>query len=111
MILRRGRHMPGLIDGLLDVSRIRRGTLPTSKLPVQVEEAVDEAVEAVRSLIDAHGHELTMALPSEPLWLEADPVRMEQILVNLAPKAVATAGGTLPDPSRSRDITLVAFHP
>jgi PAS domain S-box-containing protein len=87
MILRQGRHMTRLIDDMLDVSRIRRGTLPTSKVPVRVEEAVDQAVEAVRSLIDARGHELTVAIPSEPLWLEADPERLAQILVNLLTNA------------------------
>jgi signal transduction histidine kinase/CheY-like chemotaxis protein len=87
MILRQGRHMTRLIDDLLDVSRIRRGTLSISKVPVAVEEAVDRAVEAVRSLIDARGHKLTVAIPSEPLWLEADPERLEQILVNLLTNA------------------------
>jgi CheY-like chemotaxis protein/nitrogen-specific signal transduction histidine kinase len=87
VILRQGRHMTRLIDDLLDVSRIRRGTLPLSKVPVEVEKAVDQAVEAVRPLIDARGHELTVSLPDGPLWLEADPVRLQQILVNLLTNA------------------------
>ncbi len=87
MILRQGRHMTRLIDDLLDVSRIRRGTLPISKVPVEVGKAVDQAVEAVRPLIVARRHELTVSLPPEPLWLEADPVRLEQVLVNLLTNA------------------------
>jgi CheY-like chemotaxis protein len=52
-----------------------------------VGKAVDQAVEAVRPLIDARGHELTVSLPAGPLWLEADPVRLEQILANLLTNA------------------------
>ena len=54
---------------------------------MEVGKAVDQAVEAVRPLIDARGHELTVSLPAEPLWLEADPVRLEQILANLLTNA------------------------
>ena len=44
---------------------------------------VERAVEAVRHLIDERGHELTVSLPPQPIWLHADAARLEQIVVNL----------------------------
>jgi Signal transduction histidine kinase len=44
---------------------------------------VARAVETARPAIDAHRHELTIALPAEPVRLEADPVRLAQVLANL----------------------------
>ena len=61
---------------------MRRGTLPIDKVPMRVGDAVEQAVEAVRPLVDSRGHDLTVSLPTEPLWVEADPVRLEQVVVN-----------------------------
>ena len=87
VILRQGRQMTRLVDDLLDASRIRRGDIPLRKVPVEVATEVARAVEAARPLIDARGHELTVSLPPEPLWLEADPVRLVQVLGNLLTNA------------------------
>ena len=48
---------------------------------------VERAVEAVRHLIDQRGHELTVSLPPQPIWLHADAARLEQIVVNLLTNA------------------------
>ncbi len=72
-----------LVDDLLDVSRISRGKIQLRKEPVDLAVVVRRAVEVTRPLIEAQEHELSLSLPTEPLALEADPVRLEQILVNL----------------------------
>jgi PAS domain S-box-containing protein len=80
---RQVQHMAQLIDDLLDVSRISRGRIELRKQVVDVAAVAGRAVEAVRPLLDERGHRLRVALPPGPLWLEADPVRLEQILTNL----------------------------
>src|SRR5262249_42402640 len=44
---------------------------------------VAQAVESVRPLIEARKHELSVSLPAEAVWLDADPIRLEQVLANL----------------------------
>jgi PAS domain S-box-containing protein len=76
-------HMARLLDDLLDVARVSRGRIELRKEPLEAAAVVHLAVEAVRPLIEARRHELTVSLPAEPVWLEADPTRLEQILNNL----------------------------
>lgn len=83
MMERQVTHMVRLVDDLLEVSRITRGTIELRKQPVEIAGAVKGAVETTKSLIESAGHELHVALPSEPLWLSADPVRLAQIFANL----------------------------
>ena len=44
---------------------------------------MEHAVETARPLIDRRRHDLTVSLPAEPIWLHADPARLEQVVVNL----------------------------
>jgi CheY-like chemotaxis protein len=76
-------HMARLLDDLLDVSRITRDKLELRRQPVELASAVAAAVEASRPLIEAGGHTLTVELPSEGVWLDADPVRLAQVFSNL----------------------------
>ena len=75
--------MVRLVDDLLEVSRITRGTISLRKEGVEVAAVVRRAVEASRALIEAAGHRLLIEVPSEPLLLEADPVRLDQVIANL----------------------------
>ena len=72
-----------LVDDLLDVSRIMRGKVELRKERLELTAVVARAVETARPLIDAQGHELSVNLPAEPVWLEADAVRLAQVLANL----------------------------
>jgi PAS domain S-box-containing protein len=72
-----------LVDDLLDVSRITRGKVELRKEAVDVAVAVARAVETVRPFLDERRHRLEVAAPAEPLWVEADPARLEQVLANL----------------------------
>jgi PAS domain S-box-containing protein len=83
MMERQVHHMTRMVDDLLDVSRITRGKIELRKEVVELASIVDRTVEASRPLIEDRQQELTVDLPPEPLRLEADPTRLEQILANL----------------------------
>ncbi|MGH9322388.1 MAG: hybrid sensor histidine kinase/response regulator, partial [Vicinamibacteria bacterium] len=83
MIERQVAHMVRLIDDLLDVSRISSGKIGLHKETVVLAHVVNGAVEANRSLIDASGIELALALPASPVYLNADATRLTQVLSNL----------------------------
>jgi len=87
MAERQVRHMGRLLDDLLDVSRVSRGRIELRKEFVDVVPVVASTVEAIRPLMEERRHELTVSVPSEPLWLEADPHRLEQVLTNLLTNA------------------------
>jgi PAS domain S-box-containing protein len=87
VIERQVRQMTRLVDDLLDVSRITRGKIALRKERVDLAAVVGNAVEAVRPLVDEAGHRLTVALPAEPILLEADPLRLSQVLLNLLSNA------------------------
>ena len=83
MIDRQVQHLVRLVDDLLDVSRITRGKIRLQTEAVDLAAVVERAVETSRPLIDARGHELTVALPPEPVRVRGDPVRLAQVLANL----------------------------
>ena len=90
-------HVTRLVDDLLDVSRIMRGKVELRREPVELSVLVQRSVQAVQSLIDSHDQQLTVSLPDQPVWLQADPVRMVQVLVNLLTNAAkyTDAGGRI----------------
>ena len=83
IIERQVGQMVRLVDDLLDVSRITKGKLRLSKERVELRVVVNRAAEDVRTLIDARKHDFSISLPVEPIWVDADPFRLEQIVVNL----------------------------
>jgi PAS domain S-box-containing protein len=87
IIDRQARHLARLVDDLLDVSRIREGKILLRKERVDLHTLVNAAVETVRPLLDSRRHELTVSLPVESVWLEADPARLTQVLGNLLTNA------------------------
>ena len=76
-------HMARLLDDLLDVSRITSDKINLRKAPVRLADAVADAVESSRPLIDAENHELTICLPQDPMYVEADRARLAQVFSNL----------------------------
>src|SRR5207248_2964912 len=67
----------------LDVSRIAQGKVEVRQERVDLAAVLRRAVESVRPLIETRQHDLSVALPPAPVWLEADPTRLEQVFVNL----------------------------
>jgi two-component system CheB/CheR fusion protein len=87
VIERQVRHQTRLIDDLLDVSRIATGKLALRLEPHNLKVAVAYAVEAVMPAIEAKGQQIQVELSDEPLPVEADLVRLEQIVTNLLTNA------------------------
>jgi PAS domain S-box-containing protein len=87
VIQRQTRHLARLIDDLLDVSRITRGAIKLRKSLVDLNELARVSMESVASLMSSCGHRVSVTLPEYPMWLHADPARIEQILVNLLTNA------------------------
>jgi PAS domain S-box-containing protein len=84
---RQVHHLVRLVDDLLDVSRIMRGKIVLRKERIELATVVARAVEAVQSLIDSQRHELSVRLTEQSLALDADPVRLAQVVVNLLTNA------------------------
>jgi PAS domain S-box-containing protein len=87
MIERQVLHLTRLVDDLLDVSRVTRGKIVLHKSPLFVADLVSQAVEAIRPLVEARRHELTVTLPARPLRVEGDVIRLTQVLDNLLANA------------------------
>lgn len=97
VIERQVKHQARLIDDLLDVSRIAQGKMALRLEPHNLKAAVAYAVEGCLSAIEAKDQELRVDLPDEPLPVQADPVRLEQIVTNLLSNAnrYTDPGGTI----------------
>jgi signal transduction histidine kinase/BarA-like signal transduction histidine kinase len=83
IIARQVAHMTGLIDDLLDVSRVTRGLVVLAREQVDLRRVIGDAVEQVRPLIEARRHQLALHLSTEPAIVEGDPKRLVQVIANL----------------------------
>ena len=87
IIDRQVQQMTRLVDDLLDISRITRGKIVLQRERVSVGQILADAVEASRPLIDQAGHQLTITLPRELIFVDGDPARLAQIFGNLLTNA------------------------
>lgn len=76
-----------LIDDLLDVARITQGKLQLRRERVDATQLIHQAIDTVRPLIDERRHELLLSFTAAGFQLDADPTRVEQIIVNLLTNA------------------------
>jgi two-component system, sensor histidine kinase len=97
LIERQVRRMTLLVDDLLDVSRITHGRMHLRRERIDLRVVVSNAIETLQSDINQRNHRLTTAVPDGPVWLHADPLRLEQVFVNLLANAsrYTDAGGDL----------------
>jgi two-component system CheB/CheR fusion protein len=86
-----------LVDDLLDISRITQGKITLKKERIEVKTAIDMAVEASREMIESNHLQLTLSLPDEPIYLQADFTRLTQIFLNLLSNAIkyTQSGGNI----------------
>jgi CheY-like chemotaxis protein len=83
LISRQVKHMTGLVDDLMDVSRVTRGLVTLDKTPLDARVIVADAVEQVRPLIDSRGHRLSVHTPPGALFVLGDKKRLIQVVSNL----------------------------
>jgi PAS domain S-box-containing protein len=87
VILRQAQHLVRLVDDLLDVSRVARGKVDLSKKPLELATVVAKAVEVTGPLLEQRRHRLYLSVPSKGLPIEADEVRLTQVINNLLTNA------------------------
>lgn len=88
MMERQISHLVRLVDDLLDLSRISQGKINLRLETVDLSDALRKALEACRASLNLHDRQLSLELPSAPLPVNADPVRLLQVLGNLLNNAV-----------------------
>jgi PAS domain S-box-containing protein len=77
-----------LVDDLLDVSRLMSGKVELRKEQIELASVFTRAVDVIRGQVETEGQELVVALPEEPIRIEADPVRLAQAIGNILSNAV-----------------------
>ena len=109
VIQRQVSQMAKLLDDLLDVTRITQGKMKLKRQKVGLAAAVANAIESVQSLIDQRHHRLSVTLPQPDPQLNADPVRLVQIVSNLLTNAAkySDPGGEIAISAQAVDDHLV----
>ena len=97
IIRRQTAHLGRLVDDLLDVARITSGKVTLQRRQLDLCEVAQRAVKAVEVPARAQRHELSINVTCEPVMIEADPVRLEQVINNLLTNAIkyTPAGGKI----------------
>ena len=83
IIERQVGQLTRLVDDLLEVSRITTGRIHLHQEHLDMRGVVERAVETGRPLFSQHQHILTVRLSPQPIWVNADAARLEQVVVNL----------------------------
>ena len=95
LIERQVGHMTRLVEDLLDVSRVRSGQLRLQCQRIDLRVLAAHAAQTVEFTMEQRHHRMTTSFPDAPVWLQADPARLEQVFVNLLLNAAkyTDAGG------------------
>ena len=101
IIERQVENMVRLVDDLLDVARITSGKIQLRKEHIDLTDLVVRAIEGARPLIESRRHTLDMNLPEVPMPVDADPVRLVQVLWNLLINAAKYTPKEDESPSKS----------
>ena len=113
MVGRQVRQIVRLVDDLMEVSRITRGKIDLKLERVPFADVVQGAVETSQPMIERAAHQLSVALPDEPLCLDADRVRLTQVFSNLlnnAAKYTDTGGRIWLDVRRDGDDVVASVR-
>jgi signal transduction histidine kinase/DNA-binding response OmpR family regulator len=83
VVERQVTHLAGLVDDLLDVSRITQGKITLHREAVELGKVLEHSIEIMRPLVDSKRHSLSANLPETPVWIHGDFARLSQIFSNL----------------------------
>jgi CheY-like chemotaxis protein/two-component sensor histidine kinase len=83
ILQRQTEHLTRLVDDLLDVTRIARGKIDLRRERVDLDAVVRRTADDLRSVMDQRGISLTVNTPGRPVWTDADPIRLAQVMGNL----------------------------
>jgi signal transduction histidine kinase len=86
-IERQAHHLARLVDDLLEISRITHGKIQLKLEPVDLVDAVKRSLETAKPTFARHRNDVRLQCPEEPVLVNADPVRLEQIIGNLLTNA------------------------
>jgi PAS domain S-box-containing protein len=106
-------QMVHLIDDLMDVSRITRGKVQLRMARVDLKQPIEAAIETSRPLIDECGHNFTVYMPTQPIFVDADATRLAQIVANLlnnAAKYTDRGGNITLSVERQADDVVIAVR-
>ncbi|HEX6944012.1 MAG TPA: PAS domain-containing sensor histidine kinase [Gemmatimonadaceae bacterium] len=87
LIERQVGHLSHLVDDLQEISSIGTGRMRLQPGVVDLRLVVERSVEGVMSAHAHRKHQVALSLPDEPVWLDADAIRLEQVVVNLLSNA------------------------
>jgi len=88
-IVRQAERLNRLIDQLLNIARLQQGQFVVARRPLNVTALVNEVVDEVRATLPSHGtHTLTLHVPADPIVVDGDAERLEQVLHNLLSNAI-----------------------
>ncbi|HEY4395378.1 MAG TPA: PAS domain S-box protein, partial [Polyangia bacterium] len=104
VIIRQADHLVRLVDDLLDVSRVARGKVTLAKKTIELSAVVLKAAEATAPVFEERRHRLNLSVPARGLPVDADEVRLTQVVSNLLTNAARyTAPGGRVDVRASRE--------
>jgi PAS domain S-box-containing protein len=92
LIDRQTRQMIRLVDDLLDLSRISQGKVHIERKAAKLQDILDDAIEVSTPVLNASGAPLSVKMPQEPVWIDADAVRLSQVFSNLLNNAAKYTG-------------------
>jgi signal transduction histidine kinase len=113
LIERQVGQMARLVEDLLDVSRARSGHLRLQSERIDLCAVAAQAARTVEFTMQQRNHRMTTAFPDSPVWLKADPIRLEQVFVNLllnAAKYTEAGGNVWISVERERDEAAVRIR-
>jgi signal transduction histidine kinase/CheY-like chemotaxis protein len=88
IVRRQASHLGRLVDDLLDVSRVTSGKVVLQRVRLELGELVARSLQSIAIAVDAEQPEIAYARPARPLWVDGDPVRLEQVVSNIVTNAI-----------------------
>lgn len=97
VIQRQGRAMTHLVNGMLDITRITNNTIELNRQIVPLKTVIQSAFEVCQPIVDERQHSLSVSLPDEPVFVNADPTRLSQVIENIVINAAkfTAPGGSI----------------